>query len=419
MLTRRGLGLSAMATAALVGRTARAQEALTTADNLYAEGRYLPQYLDLKARTEAGDADARAFLSQYAAFLGDEETALGLEERDRPEGTPLPDLGDAQAQDALEAIVRTAADKQVVILNEAHNISGHRGFAARVMRALRPVGFDTFAAETFIPPREEPAQTMRTFRAGAAFNGGLGYYTFDPVYAELVREAAGLGYVFADYEQRWDQKALEGASSDEQIAARETAQAANLVEAVLKDRPDARILVLCGYNHALEAEGWGGLWFAARFKALTGIDPLTIEQSSNWPATRPEADMPHVAAVLDRFRPSAPVAVTRENRAFASRIYDAKIDLSVFHPRLAKVAGRPGWLAADPARKPLEVAVPAFEGPTLLQALHMNEGAVVPADHLLLEPGQARATLMLRPGRYFLRLETARGIEPAFGVVTV
>jgi len=25
-------------------------------------------------------------------------------------------------------------------------------------------------------------------------------------------------------------------------------------------------------------------------------------------------------------------------------------DLSVFHPRLPKVAGRPGWLAADPAQ---------------------------------------------------------------------
>jgi hypothetical protein len=43
---------------------------------------------------------------------------------------------------------------------------------------------------------------------------------------------------------------------------------------------------------------------------------------------------------------------------------------------------------------------------------------VIPADHLLLEPGQAWATLMLRPGPYFLRLETVRGIEPAFGTVT-
>ncbi|MDZ4376129.1 MAG: hypothetical protein U1C74_32510, partial [Phenylobacterium sp.] len=126
-----------------------------------------------------------------------------------------------------------------------------------------------------------------------------------------------------------------------------------------------------------------------------------------------------VAAVLERFAPKRPIAVSRAGRAFSDRIFDGKVDLSVFHPRLPKVAGRPGWLAADPARKAVEVSVPAFEGPALVQALHRGEGAVIPADHLLLEPGQARATLLLRPGVYFLRLETTRGIEPAFGMVTV
>jgi hypothetical protein len=83
------------------------------------------------------------------------------------------------------------------------------------------------------------------------------------------------------------------------------------------------------------------------------------------------------------------------------------------------VAGRPGWLAADPLRKAVEVSIPAFEGPALLQALHMQEGMVIPADHFLLEAGQARGAMMLRPGAYVLRLETKRGIEPAFGEIVV
>ncbi len=44
---------------------------------------------------------------------------------------------------------------------------------------------------------------------------------------------------------------------------------------------------------------------------------------------------------------------------------------------------------------------------------------VIPADHFLLEPDQARATMMLRPGAYVLRLETTQGIEPAFGEIVV
>ena len=407
------------ATAALAASSARSQAALTADEQFRIEGRYLPLYLELKAKAAAGDESAKALAPQFASFLGDEDTAIGSQEHDWPADLALPDLTDAESRDALDVIVEAAADRQIVILNEAHNISGHRGFAARVMRALRPLGFDTFAAETFTPRSPAFRSGVWTYREGAPFRQALGYYIADPVFAEMVREAASLGYVFADYEQRGDQNAPAEASGEERVVARETAQAANLIENVLKSRPDARIFVLCGYNHALEAEGWGGLWFAGRLKAATGIDPLTIDQSANWPGTRPETDSPQVAAVLRRFAPTAPIVVRRDGKVFANRVYDGKTDLSVFHPRLPRVAGRPGWLAADPARKPVEVAAPPFEGPTLLQALHIEEGAAIPADHLLLGPGQTRATLMLRPGRYFLRLETSHGIEPAFGTLTV
>ena len=411
MLTRRLLGLSLMATMAMAGRGVKAQEALTAGDQYRAEGRYLPLYMELKAQVAAGDENARFYLPWFAAFVGDEATAIGFDERTRPADRPIPDLADAEIEDALEAIVRAAGDKQIVILNEAHNISGHRGFAARVMRALRPLGFDTFAAEAF--------GGMDGYRAGAPLHQGLGYYIADPVYAEMVREAAALGYVFADYEQRPDQRLPAEADMDTRTTAREIAQAKNLIERVLKPRPHARIFVLCGYSHATEVEGMGGLWFAGQLKAATGIDPLTIEQSSNWPATRPEADTAEVAAVLGRFAPTRPITVSRAGQAFSNSTFDGKIDLSVYHPRLPQIAGRPGWLAADPMRQAVEVAVPTFDGPVLMQALHMDEGAVIPADHLLLEPGQERATLLLRPGSYFLRLETTQGIEPAFGMVTV
>lgn len=418
MLTRRSLARSlglSLAAATVPGRTAWAQEALTPDQQFDVEGRYLPKYLALQDRAAAGDETAKAFLPQFAAFLGDEAVALGTGEYPRPPDPPLPDLSEADSADALDAIVAAAADRRIVILNEAHNISGHRGFAARVMRALRPLGFDTFAAETFAYGPDG----IQSYRPGAPFHRTLGYYTADPVFAELVREAATLGYVLADYEQRPDQRSPADASAEERMAAREAAQAANLIENVLKPRPGARVLVLCGYNHALEKAGWGGLWFAGRLKAATGIDPLTIDQASHWPGTRPETDAAQTAAVLARFAPAAPLVVTRAGEVLADRHYAGKTDLSVFHPRLPPVAGRPGWLAADPTRKPVEVRPPPFDGPTLLQALHLEEGFAIPADHLLLRAGQDRATLLLRPGPYFLRLETMRGIEPAFGVVTV
>lgn len=420
MFSRRSLAFGAAAAGLIAPWAARAQTPIGAEQRLWLEGRYLPHYLDLQQGAAAGDAMARSMLSQYAAFLGDEATALGVHEQPRDPAASLPDLTGAEARDAMEDILGRAAGARVVILNEAHNVSGHRAFAARVMRALRPLGFDVFAAETFAPPQPVPSPDIAGYRRGAPFHSGYGYYTFDPVYAETVREAARLGYRFAAYEQAWDQNAPDDAPALEQIARREQAQAENLKRRVLDQDPAARVFVFCGYSHAMEKPGRGGAWFAARLKEMTGIDPLTIEQSGNWPATRPEHDAPHVAAVLDRFAPTAPVAVSRNGESFASTTYAGQMDLSVFHPRLAPVGGRPGWLAADPERRAIEVDVPAFEGPALLQAMWAGEGSAgIPADQFLLTPRQARATLFLHPGSYFLRLETVEGILGAYGEIEV
>lgn len=420
MLTRRAFGLTLAASTLARPAPAISQTPLTSEQMFFAEGRYLPQYFDLQAKTAAGDESARSFLTQYAAFLGDEATAIGLYERPRDPALGIPAIEDAVAEDAIGAIVERAADTRVVILNEAHNVSGHRAFAARVARALRPLGFDWFAAETFLPAQGEPAPSIQAYRDGMPFFSSFGYYSNDPVYAETVREAARLGYRFADYENRWNQKSPPDADRDAQIAGREEAQANNLIETVLHPLPEAGVFVFCGYGHAAEVGGPRGEWFAARLKAKSGIDPLTIEQSSNWPATRPENDAIHVAAVLRRFNPSGPIAVSRDGQMLGARSYAGMMDLAVYHPRLDPVGGRPGWLAADPERRRMEVDVPLFEGPALLQALWSGEGSAgVPADQFLLEPGQRRATLFLYPGVYILRLERPTGFDGSYGEIHV
>lgn len=413
MLAVAGLGLAAAA-------PGMAQEDMSNEDRFFSEGRYLPTYLELKARSDSGDEAARQMLSQFAAFLGDEATAVALTERPPHPSLVPPDLDDAVARDAIEAIVEAARDTRIVILNEAHNVSGHRAFAAQVIRALRPLGYDWFAAETFTPPQPEPYVRVSSYAKGAPFLTRYGYYTHDPVFAETVREAAQLGYRFADYEQRFDQRAPDGADGEVQIAMREEAQADNLIANILSAHPEARIFVFVGYSHAMEKPGRGGTWFAARLKAKTGIDPLTIEQSMNWPATTPANDAPHVAAVLERFAPEKPIVAAKGGESVAGSAYVGKMDLSVFHPRRATVAGRPGWLAADPERRRVAIPVPALDEQVLIQALPLQEGtAGPPSDHYLLPPGATEATFFLRPGRYFFRQETAAGLRPAFGVLSV
>ena len=190
MLNRRELAKSLCAAgAASLAHMASAAE-LSPQERFWLEGRYLPRYLELLQEV-GGSSQAQSMLSQFAALIGDEGTAIRAGTR-RPSEGVRPSLESAVSSDAIEAITQAAAGTRLVVLNEAHHISGHRAFATRVMRALRPLGYEWFAAETFTPAVSQATPSIRRYHRGMPFHANLGYYTRDPVFAELVREAAEL-----------------------------------------------------------------------------------------------------------------------------------------------------------------------------------------------------------------------------------
>ena len=98
-----------------------------------------------------------------------------------------------------------------------------------------------------------------------------GYYSNEPLFGEILREARRLGYTLVPYE------AIGATSQD----ARETGQATNLRDRIFRDHPDARVLVHAGYSHIDESGTLGGAKpMAVRFRELTGIDPLTVDQTT-------------------------------------------------------------------------------------------------------------------------------------------
>lgn len=368
------------------------------------EGRYLPFWLESRDQTQGG-------AQQVNSFVGDEARALA-NAFSRDLFMQHPPAADAEAFDAIDHIVAAAVDRRVVMLNEAHVASRHRSFLAQVLRALRPLGFTHLACETFLHTRDDGAPDVRMLRAGEPFNPAMGYYTKDPVFAEAVREAADLGYRFAPYEMRRDQRGPGGESQAESIVRREEAQANNLIENLLAPEPAARVIVFVGYGHINEIPDHnGGEWFAIRLARNAGLDPLTIGQT-RLGAYGPHApDAPLTQVVLERFAPTKPIVV-RQGGAYLG---DGRgTDISVLHPALSDVQGRPGWLAADPMRRFVSVDLAnAAEGDVLAQAIHAHDpDPAVPADQFLLAPGARQADFLLRPGRYRVRLETIEGFRP-------
>ena len=318
--------------------------------------------------------------------------------------TPAPPLDQARVEraqraevrEAIAEIVERARRTSIVILNEDHRYPRDRAFALEVARALRPLGYTILAAETFANyPPESGLQPMQALARDRFPRLSTGTYVVDPVFGDFVRQAMALGYRPVAYE---DFGRPRGGTVTEQIREREQAQAENLLSAISRADPQARVLIYVGHSHVAEAplmrEGEPVEWMAARLKRLSGIDPLTIDQTEADeldPLARAYRDL--VAARM-RARPSI---LFLSAASLVEGPYRGAVDLQVLHPPLRLVRGRPDWMRRI-GRRP--VAIPSHllpaHGRRLVQAFAAGEPAdAIPLDQIVVEAGRTAAPLML------------------------
>ncbi len=165
---------------------------------------------------------------------------------------------------AMEAIVKAVRGRQIVILNEAHDTPAHRAFGMQVAKALANEGFQYLAIETLALPKGRAGLVDLNFPRLAT-----GSYSKEPVFGDFIRQAVQFGYKLVAYEIDAEQgKKIDRADSYSGVLVREEAQADNIIDAVLKMDPDAKILIFVGYSHA--TEDWAKLedgrelgWLAA------------------------------------------------------------------------------------------------------------------------------------------------------------
>jgi hypothetical protein len=332
-----------------------------------------------------------------------------------PDDLAAMQLASATATDAIAAIVERAKRTRVVILNEDHGVPRDRAFGLAVARALRPLGFDVLAVETLSNDADAKASEarMEALRRDGYPRRGTGVYVRDPVFADFIRQSLALGYRpvaydATDYSGRGDANA--------RIAAREQAQADYLIDRALKVYPNSKLFIYVGWSHATEnpkqdrAGGPPTRWMAARLKAQTGIDPLTIDQTV-LNDTGGGNRVLH-AIVADRLNGRSAVMIS-EGKPHIVGKYVGLVDLQVAHPRTVRIDGRPDWLRAL-GRAP--IAIPATllpkKGTRLIQAFIASEDKdAIPVDQVLVTAGQPVPKLMLPtiPVRYAVQDPPAPG----------
>lgn len=269
--------------------------------------------------------------------------------------------------DPVEELARRASGRRVVIVNEAHERPQHRVFISVLAARLRRDGFNIYAAETFVPE-------VRAVRSWPSVADGA--YSREPAFGALLRQLRGLNYRFVEYEDFSPSSPPADGDWRSSIARRESIQAAN-IQHILEENPDARLFVHVGHAHLLEQpDDQGNIWMAQRLKEVTGIDPLTIDQTR----------------------------YTSGGGAFSlcdPSQTNARVDYRVGAPLLTFEFGRPAWRQRAGQRV---VQVPAsLVNPTvnvILEARLAHEpDEAVPVDRLLLRPGES-LPLLLAPGRY-------------------
>lgn len=350
------------------------------------------------------DQMAFSLWKQFNPFLTNEldlKVMARAADTSKPDPTWVPRLSAAVPRDAIEEIVARARKTGVVILNEAHSSPRDRAFALQVARALRPLGYRILAAETFDnnEPKTGPAPIDRLKRDGIV-RLSTGTYTRDPVFARFVREALALGYEPVAYEQT---KAQDPPNSG--IAEREQAQAENLIRTIFAARPKEKVLIFVGWGHVVENPGKQTEWMAARLKRMSGVDPVTIDQTSVTDMSNAREAHEVAASRIGK----SSVFFEGANPLLIGRI--AGVDLQVIHPRRSYRFGRPAWLVElGGKRLPIPRRLLPAKGRRLVQVFATGAPSdAVPLDQVIVSGSALSPALFVPAGPVRFAIQDSPG----------
>jgi len=310
-----------------------------------------------------------------------------------PEPARDPEIDAAVAADAVEAIVAQARKHQIVILNESHHVPLHRAFAMVLARELRKIGYTHLAAETlYAAPLAKGYPTQQT-----------GYYSAEPVFANFLRDARRVKWTLVPYEHEHSD---DGVGFAEQMRLREAGQVDNLVKRVLSRDPKAKIFMYVGYDHLKEKPGTGTgadqAWMAAVLRQRTGIDPLTIDQTTLF-AHRLTGGHPLYPQAAAKNASGKPFVLRTGARYQVVGQYKGQADMQVVHPAypVSAATGRPEWMStlAGWQARPIPKELWPTTGRRVIYARRKGAPAdELPVDAVLAVAGSAAPMIMAPPG---------------------
>ncbi|MFV8324978.1 hypothetical protein [Flavobacterium sp. ZS1P14] len=214
-------------------------------------------------KVEAGDMKFQ-LLSTVNSFMSNNKSydslIVGYEKARKEKFNPL--IADLSSREdvykdnaVFNKISQIAKENKVIMLNEDHYYPKHRLFAMELLENLKSSGYNYLSLEAFNDDSE------KSFIPN--YKNGL--YTDEPYFAHFIRKAKELGFIISGHE------------NVDRSTEREIGQAKNILK-ILRQDPNAKIFIYAGHSHIEKGSG-KKKWMAEHFKELSGINPITINQT--------------------------------------------------------------------------------------------------------------------------------------------
>lgn len=323
------------------------------------------------------------------SLIGDYNNSIQYSEMPVSWGLDTLALSDYSMENALSKIVKEAKNHQIVIISENHLKPQHRVFADKLIGELSKMGFDHLGLETFANiSNSNELLDSKLIERGYPLNSPLtGTYTLEPQMGKLVRNAINAKLKLFAYE-RSDK--IKGKDRDE-------IQADNIIK-YIKSNPNSKIIILCGFYHAIEStqiKRDNKFWMAKYLKDKIGVDPLTIYQD-NFTEKHIENEHP-ILKSLNISDPS--VFVDKSGKIVRLTKH---VDIEVIHPKTIFVNNRPNWLYDGGVNRAVKVKTKSEEldFPIIVEAYPIDENNSVPVDRIELKHKYDNKVLVLSKGEY-------------------
>ena len=297
----------------------------------------------------------------------------------------------SEIYNARDFIVEDSKHYHFLLINEAHYSSQNRAFTHSFLEPLWDQGYRYLALETL--GYEDTSLMQRGYPVMST-----GYYTRDPVFGNLVRDALEIGYKLISYET----------TNDHDGTLMDYDQAVNIYQKTWQKDTVGKVLVHAGYSHIGESGSETYNPMGSQLKELSGQDILTVEQQTMTELTDDSLLHPYYQYAINHYEFEAPVVFIKNDQTLIDLVNTMLVDIQVYHPRTEYVDGRPSWLLdADKRRYELPKEFEDYEG-HLLQVVPLGENTdAIPVDQFVIT--SEKKLLILPPGEYTLRVIDCEG----------